>query len=84
METESEEEEDEEMDDTLADEALAKSLAGKRVSGRNLVKKGKQLKKQAALAKIREVCIIWIMFYNSLYFNTPLSHTHIFFIEPCK
>jgi len=29
-------------------------LSGKRVSARNLVKKGKQFKKQAALAKIRE------------------------------
>ena len=45
------------MDDTMGDEALAKSLAGKRVSARNLAKKGKQFKKQAALAKIRAVCV---------------------------
>jgi len=58
VESESEEEEDEEEEeeapDTSADVALAQSLAGKRVSARNLVKKGKQFKKQAALAKIRE------------------------------
>lgn len=77
METESEEEEDEEMDDTLADEALAKSLAGKRVSGRNLVKKGKQLKKQAALAKIREVCIIWIIILQFFVFQyASLTHPY--------
>jgi hypothetical protein len=57
VESESEEEDDEDMDDTMGDEALAKSLAGKRVSARNLAKKGKQFKKQAALAKIRAVCV---------------------------
>ena len=41
------------MDDTLGDEALAASMAGKRASTRNLAKKGKQFKKQAALAKIK-------------------------------
>ena len=46
-------EEDEDID-TTADAAIAASLSGKRVSARNLVKKGKQFKKQAALAKIRE------------------------------
>lgn len=46
--------EDDEAIDTSADAALAASLSGKRVSARNLVKKGKQFKKQAALAKIRE------------------------------
>jgi len=50
---ESEEESDEDMDDTLGDEALAASMAGKRTSTRNLAKKGKQFKKQAALAKIK-------------------------------
>jgi len=50
----SEEEEEEEAIDTSADAAIAASLSGKRVSARNLVKKGKQFKKQAALAKIRE------------------------------
>lgn len=63
VESESEEEdEDLEIDDeeeaapdTSGDVALAQSVAGKRVSARNLVKKGKQFKKQAALAKIREV-----------------------------
>jgi len=62
VESESEEEEEEEEEDdseeeapdTSADVALAQSLAGKRVSARNLVKKGKHFKKQAALAKIRE------------------------------
>jgi hypothetical protein len=43
--------------------ALAQSMAGKRVSARNLDKKGKQFKKQAALAKIREVSSF--MFGNS-------------------
>ena len=47
--------EDDEAPDTSGDVALAQSLAGKRVSARNLDKKGKQFKKQAALAKIREV-----------------------------
>jgi len=47
-------EEEEEAIDTSADAAIAASLSGKRVSARNLVKKGKQFKKQAALAKIRE------------------------------
>lgn len=47
---------DEEAPDTSADGLLAQSLAGKRVSARNLDKKGKQFKKQAALARIREVC----------------------------
>ncbi|KAL7550388.1 hypothetical protein ACHAWF_013629 [Thalassiosira exigua] len=46
--------EEEGAPDTGGDEALAQSLAGKRVSARNLVKKGKQFKKQAALAKIRQ------------------------------
>jgi len=46
--------EEEEAIDTSADAQLAASLSGKRVSARNLVKKGKQFKKQAALAKIRE------------------------------
>lgn len=47
--------ENDEAPDTSGDVALAQSLAGKRVSARNLDKKGKQFKKQAALAKIREV-----------------------------
>lgn len=47
-------EEEEDAIDTSADAAIAASLSGKRVSARNLVKKGKQFKKQAALAKIRE------------------------------
>lgn len=55
-ESSEEEEEEEEAPDVSGDARLAESLAGKRVSARNLVKKGKQFKKQAALAKIREVC----------------------------
>ena len=49
---------EEEAPDTSADVLLAQSLSGKRASTRNLDKKGKHLKKQAALARIREVCYI--------------------------
>lgn len=44
-----------ETNDVSADGLLAQSLDGKRVSTRNLDKKGKHFKKQAALARIREV-----------------------------
>lgn len=56
--------EDDDAPDTSGDVALAQSLAGKRVSARNLDKKGKQFKKQAALAKIREVssCVLHFCF----------------------
>lgn len=46
---------DEETNDVSADGMLAQSLDGKRVSTRNLDKKGNHFKKQAALARIREV-----------------------------
>ena len=46
-ESSEEEEEEEEAPDVSGDARLAESLAGKRVSARNLVKKGKQFKKQA-------------------------------------
>ncbi len=46
---------DDETNDVSADGLLAQSLDGKRVSARNLEKKGKHFKKQAALARIREV-----------------------------
>jgi len=58
-EEEGEEDEDEDDPDVSGDVALAQSLAGKRVSARNMDKKGKQFKKQAALAKIREVRFVW-------------------------
>jgi hypothetical protein len=45
---------DDDAIDVSQDAAIAASLSGKRVSSRNLEKKGKQFKKQAALAKIRE------------------------------
>jgi len=51
---ESEDDAASDKDDTTGDAALAQDLAGRRVSGRNLAKKGKQFKKQAALAKIRK------------------------------
>ena len=54
VEEEEESSDDDEAIDTSQDAALAASLSGKRVSARNLEKKGKQFKKQAALAKIRE------------------------------
>ena len=62
-ESESEDDDDdfegEEAPDTSADGLLAQSLAGKRVSTRNLDKKGKHFKKQAALARIREVRFVY-------------------------
>ena len=61
--------EDDGAPDTSGDVALAQSLAGKRVSARNLDKKGKQFKKQAALAKIREVSyFIGICMFASISF----------------
>ena len=47
--------ENDKTNDVSADGLLAQSLNGKRVSTRNLDKKGKHFKKQAALARIREV-----------------------------
>ena len=62
-ESESEDDDDdsegEEAPDTSADGLLAQSLSGKRVSTRNLDKKGKHFKKQAALARIREVRFVY-------------------------
>ena len=56
--------EEEETPDTSADGLLAQSLAGKRVSTRNLDKKGKHFKKQAALARIREVRFVNFSFFG--------------------
>ena len=88
VESESEEE-DEDMDDTMGDEALAKSLAGKRVSARNLAKKGKQFKKQAALAKIRAVCVYLFGINIYLMLAIPKTLTIILFnifnlVESCE
>lgn len=71
------ESEDEEAPDTSADVALAQSLAGKRVSARNLDKTGKQFKKQAALAKIREVRL----FYSKEFVCHYRMLTNQFFIS---
>ena len=89
VESESEEEDDEDMDDTMGDEALAKSLAGKRVSARNLAKKGKQFKKQAALAKIRAVCVYLFGINIYLMLAIPKTLTIILFnifnlVESCE
>ena len=89
MESESDDEDDEDMDDTVGDEALAKSLAGKRVSARNLAKKGKQFKKQAALAKIRAVCVYLFGIYIYLLLAIPKTLTIILFnifnlVESCE
>jgi hypothetical protein len=64
-------EDNEETPDTSADVLLAQSLAGKRVSARNLDKKGKQFKKQAALARIREVCF---SFYRGFYHTQHMPY----------
>jgi hypothetical protein len=88
-EEDDDDDEEEEAPDTSADVLLAQSLSGKRASTRNLDKKGKHLKKQAALARIREVCYIYFLFLGYI-----LSSRHdvqyflmIFFIihaEPGK
>ena len=77
-EEEEDEEEEEENPDVSGDVALAESLAGKRVSARNLDKKGKQFKKAAALAKIREVRFTLFFTYSFMH-NTCLTIIYDFF-----
>ena len=73
--------------DTSGDAALAASMSGKRVSTRNLDAKGNKFKRAAALAKIREVCLLDVLILN-LFWKYILTHCtarlHRVHEEPCS